>query len=286
MRGNSHVRFGGRPGETNQPQGRHRTPGRPLLRSCRSRPAPLEQSSSRLRGAGAQHRDGCASRFLRDRDRSGRRGAFGWAHQDRAGNAGAVRPELGRQRRGRARGDGQRTAIARIIEAHVRHVVLANPKTVRETSSSRSPRRWSRSPSRWSPALRLLVVVKAFKCAEAEQGDQARQERRAAATPARAAHLGIDRAGRSRGRASRGDDRLHARRRAAARERRRMGALIVARMVARQRDGQTKPDRRVARAIRRRVVADATALRRPQGCRRMPAAAGASAPRPSLDCMR
>src|SRR3954447_18664272 len=29
MRGNAHVRFGRRPGETNRPRGRHRAPGRP-----------------------------------------------------------------------------------------------------------------------------------------------------------------------------------------------------------------------------------------------------------------
>ncbi len=29
MRGNAHVRFGRRPGETDRPQGRHRAPGRP-----------------------------------------------------------------------------------------------------------------------------------------------------------------------------------------------------------------------------------------------------------------
>jgi hypothetical protein len=31
MLGNGHVRFGGRPGETDQPRGWHRAPGRPLL---------------------------------------------------------------------------------------------------------------------------------------------------------------------------------------------------------------------------------------------------------------
>jgi hypothetical protein len=31
MLGNGHVRFGGRPGETDRPQNRHRAPGRPNL---------------------------------------------------------------------------------------------------------------------------------------------------------------------------------------------------------------------------------------------------------------
>ncbi|MDT5013685.1 MAG: transposase, partial [Mycobacterium sp.] len=31
MRGNSHVRFGGRPAETERPKGRHRAAGRPYL---------------------------------------------------------------------------------------------------------------------------------------------------------------------------------------------------------------------------------------------------------------
>jgi putative transposase len=31
MLGNGHVRFGGRPGETDRPQDRHRAPGRPNL---------------------------------------------------------------------------------------------------------------------------------------------------------------------------------------------------------------------------------------------------------------
>ncbi len=33
MLGNGHVRFGGRPGETDQPRGWHRAPGRPLPRA-------------------------------------------------------------------------------------------------------------------------------------------------------------------------------------------------------------------------------------------------------------
>ena len=31
MRGNAHVRFGGRAGETERPRGRHRAPARPYL---------------------------------------------------------------------------------------------------------------------------------------------------------------------------------------------------------------------------------------------------------------
>ncbi|MEA2272695.1 MAG: hypothetical protein QOI98_1403, partial [Solirubrobacteraceae bacterium] len=37
MRGNAHVRFGGRPGETDQPKDRHRAPGPPNLVKVRDR---------------------------------------------------------------------------------------------------------------------------------------------------------------------------------------------------------------------------------------------------------
>jgi hypothetical protein len=35
MRGNAHVRFGGRPGETDRPKGRHRAPGPPNVEKVR-----------------------------------------------------------------------------------------------------------------------------------------------------------------------------------------------------------------------------------------------------------
>ena len=53
MRGNAHVRFGGRPGETDRPKGRHRAPGPPNVFGHNRRRTPMAAFQTLL-GLGAQ----------------------------------------------------------------------------------------------------------------------------------------------------------------------------------------------------------------------------------------
>ena len=54
MRGNAHVRFGGRPGETDRPKGRHRAPGPPNVFRHNRRSTPMAAFQTLL-GLGLAH---------------------------------------------------------------------------------------------------------------------------------------------------------------------------------------------------------------------------------------